>query len=151
MATEIEYKFLVNREKWDQVEKSQPELIVQGFLMKSKELVIRVRIKGEKGFLTIKGANTGISRSEFEYEIPLQDAEELMQQFIGKYISKHRYEVIFAGKKWEVDVFSGKLEGLILAELEVDSADEKISLPDWVTEDVSTNPEYFNAVLIERC
>ena len=148
---EIEYKFLVDRAAWNEVNKPSPELIVQGFLYKSKELTIRVRIKEDKGYLTIKGATTGISRTEFEYEIPLSDAESLIDQFIDKHIRKHRYTIEFSGKSWEIDEFHGKLEGLILAELEVQSEDEKFDKPNWVTEDVSTNPDYYNAVLIDRC
>jgi len=147
---EIEYKFLVNREAWLEVEKPEPTLIVQGYISKSENAVVRVRIKGDKGFLTIKGNTIGITRSEFEYEIPVNEAEAMIELFTEKSIRKHRYEVIVDGKTWEVDEFHGKLEGLILAELEVESEDEVFTQPNWTTEDVSTNPNYFNAVLIDR-
>lgn len=151
MAEEIEYKYLVDKDIWADVKKPPPELIVQGFLYKSKDLTVRVRIKSNKGFLTIKGATKGISRSEFEYEIPLQDAESLIQQFTDKHITKHRYRIDYKGKTWEVDEFHGKLEGLILAELEVNSEHEKFEMPEWAKEDVSRNPNYFNSVLIDKC
>lgn len=148
---EIEYKFLVDKAKWFQVEKPEPDLIVQGFLSNSEDLVIRIRIKGNKGFLTIKGKTTGITRTEYEYEIPLNEAQEMLEGFIDKKIIKKRYTLEYSGKEWEVDVFEGKLSGLILAELEVESESESFEKPDWVTEDVSRNPNYYNAVLIDRC
>lgn len=149
--TEIEYKFLVNTDKWEQVKKPEPVRIVQGFIHREPECVVRVRIKGEKGYLTIKGKSEGIRRTEFEYEIPLDEAEAMLKQFTDRYIDKFRYHIEVGNHTWEVDVFHGKLNGLILAELEVESEEEAFVRPDWVTEDVSTNPEYFNAVLIERC
>ena len=148
---EIEYKYLVNKSAWALVEKSEPELIVQGFLTKSKECVVRIRIKGTKGFLTIKGQTVGITRQEFEYEIPVKDAESMLESLIDKHIRKYRYEIDVAGKTWEIDEFQGPLKGLILAELEVNSVNEKFELPNWVTTDVSTDPNYYNAVLIDKC
>ena len=148
---EIEYKYLVNKSAWALIEKPEPELIVQGFISKSKDCVVRIRIKGSKGFLTIKGQTIGITRQEFEYEIPIEDAESILKLFIDKSIRKHRYEIEVAGKKWEIDVFQGPLEGLILTELEVSSVHETFELPNWVTTDVSTDPNYYNAVLIDRC
>lgn len=149
--TEIEYKYLVDTEKWNAISKPTPTLIVQGFLSKSADLVVRIRIKGAHSFLTIKGKSNGISRSEYEYEIPVSDAEAMLAEFTDKSIRKWRYELNVHGKTWEVDVFEGKLSGLILAELEVASLDESFDLPDWVTTNVSTDPNYYNAVLIERC
>lgn len=151
MAQEVEYKYLVDKAKWETIEKPSPELIVQGFLRRDKDLVIRIRIKGTKGYLTIKGKTTGITRTEFEYEIPLSDAMELLENFTDKQIRKYRYEIEHQGMTWEVDVFEGKLEGLILAELEVESEATIFSKPPWVTDNVSDDPNYYNAVLIERC
>lgn len=148
---EIEYKFLVDHELWSKVDKPQPTLIVQGYISKRVESTVRVRIKGNQGFLTIKGKTVGITRSEFEYEIPVDDAEAMISLFTEKHIRKHRFEVIHAGKRWEVDEFHGPLEGLILAELEVESESEQFVKPNWITDDVSTDPNYFNAVLIDRC
>lgn len=151
MKTEIEYKFLVDPEKWNILKKHDPQLIVQGYIHSTKEVTVRVRIKDKKGYLTIKGKSEGISRSEFEYEIPLRDAEALIENFTPRHIRKNRYEVHHAGNKWEVDVFHDKLEGLIIAELEVESLEDTFDLPEWVTKDVSNDPEYYNAVLIEKC
>jgi len=148
---EIEYKYLVDTNKWNALKKPEGELIVQGFIYNSKECVVRVRIKGNRGFLTIKGETKGITRQEFEYEIPFEDAEKMIDSFTDKHIRKVRYEIIIGKHTWEVDVFEGALQGLILAELEVDSEDEKFELPEWVTEDVSYDSNYYNAVLIEKC
>ncbi len=148
---EIEYKFLVDHEIWSKMDKPDPVLIVQGYISKSVESTVRVRIKGDKGFLTIKGKTNGIRRAEFEYEIPVDDAESMIDLFTDKHIRKHRYEVIVAGKTWEVDEFHGPLEGLILAELEVKSEEEQFEKPIWVKEDVSRDSNYFNAVLIDQC
>ena len=148
---EIEYKFLVNTEEWAKIEKPSPTLIVQGYISKSVNSTVRVRVKGDKGYLTIKGKTEGIRRSEFEYEIPLNEAESMIELFTDKHIRKFRYEINIEGKTWEIDEFHGLLDGLILAELEVKSEDETFTKPTWVTEDVSTDPNYFNAVLIDRC
>ncbi len=148
---EIEYKFLVDHQLWSAIEKPEPTLIVQGYISKSVDSTVRIRIKGKQGFLTIKGKTVGITRSEFEYEIPVENAEAMIALFTDKHIRKYRYEVMHSGKMWEVDEFHGALEGLILAELEVESEDEEFERPNWITEDVSTDPNYFNAVLIDRC
>jgi CYTH domain-containing protein len=151
MAKEIEYKYLVDKSQWAKLEKPAPELIIQGFLTKGENLVVRVRIKGTKGYLTIKGKTVGITRTEYEYEIPLEDAHELIEGFTDKRIRKYRYEIDHDGMTWEVDVFQDKLDGLILAEIEVDDEDTLFSKPAWVTTNVSEDPEYYNAVLIDRC
>lgn len=148
---EIEYKFLVDPIKWSKIKKPKGDLIIQGFIYNSKECVVRIRIKNGKGFLTIKGETIGITRKEFEYEIPLKEAEEIIKNFTKKHIRKVRYEIPYDNHTWEVDVFEGPLNGLILAELEVNSEEEKFELPDWVTQNVSSDPSYYNAVLIEKC
>jgi len=112
---------------------------------------VRVRIKGSKGFLTIKGATIGISRSEFEYEIPLVEAQEMIDLFAEKTIEKLRYEIQIGNHLWEIDEFHGKLEGLLLAEIELESENEVFEKPIWTLKDVSTDINYFNAKLIERC
>jgi CYTH domain-containing protein len=148
---EIERKFLVDKEKWELVSKPKPKRIVQAYLVRLPEKTIRVRIKDEKGFLTIKGPTVGISRSEFEYEIPLNEANELIEQFADKTIEKYRFEITVGNHLWEVDEFHGKLEGLMIAEIELTSEDEAFEKPDWVTEDVSLDQQYFNSNLVERC
>ena len=147
---EIERKFLVKEQLWEAIEKPSPSRIVQAYLVNSAEKTVRIRIKGTKGFLTIKGPTQGISRSEFEYEIPLKDAEELISTFAEKVIEKFRYEISFKNHLWEVDVFTGKLEGLYLAEIELNSEDEHFELPEWVGEEVSTDPNYYNSNLINK-
>jgi CYTH domain-containing protein len=148
---EIERKFLIHRQLWDAVIKPSPKKIVQAYLVSTAEKTIRIRIKGDKGFITIKGPTKGISRSEFEYEIPLIDAEALISQFAEKVINKERYEIYFDEKLWEIDVFHGKLEGLILAEIELESEDETFSVPEWIGKEVSHDVEYYNARLVEKC
>jgi adenylate cyclase len=147
---EIERKFLVKEQLWQGIEKPSPSRIVQAYLVNSAEKNVRIRIKGTKGFLTIKGPTQGISRAEFEYEIPLKDADELISTFAEKVIEKFRYEISFKNHLWEVDVFTGKLEGLYLAEIELNSEDEHFELPDWVGEEVSTDPNYYNSNLINK-
>jgi len=146
---EIEYKFLVDLEKWQAFDKPDPIRITQGYLKRSEAGTVRVRVKGDKGYLTIKGPTVGIFRDEFEYQIPVDEAREILSTLIDKCIDKWRYNILHEGRKWEVDVFLGKLEGLVLAELEVSSESEEFNKPNWIGEDVSTNPNYFNAVLID--
>lgn len=147
---EIERKFLVDRDKWEKVAKPVPKEIIQAYLLRSPEKTVRVRVKGEKGFLTIKGPTEGISREEFEYEIPVMDAKDMIRQFADKVIAKKRYEIPFFDHTWEIDVFEGNLKGLILAEIELKDESEKFECPEWITEEVSTDPAYFNANLIEK-
>ena len=146
---EIEYKFLIDKKKWLELEKPEPQLIVQGFITKTKEKTVRVRIKNNQAFLTIKGPTKGITRTEFEYEIPLEDATALLEEFTDKQIRKNRYEIKIEHHTWEVDVFEGHLTGLIIAELEVESENELFILPDWTSENVSVDSRYYNSVLID--
>jgi adenylate cyclase len=148
---EIERKFTVDKEKWEEIEKPEPTQIVQSYLSSNPECTVRIRIKGKKGFLTIKGKTIGISRSEFEYEIPLEDAQQMIQSFATKTLSKFRYEIQIENHLWEVDVFQGKLDGLIIAEIELKDEKESFTLPEWAIEDVSDNIEYYNSRLIEKC
>ncbi len=151
MGKEIEYKFLVDKAQWDALEKPEPQLIIQSFLQKEVERIVRIRVKGSKGYLTIKGATEGVTRMEFEYEVPVADVQEMIKTFELPHIRKQRYEIKVDQHVWEVDVFEGPLEGLILAEIEVSEEGESFTKPEWVTEDVSRDPSYYNAVLIERC
>ncbi len=148
---EIERKFLVDKVEWEKVEKPNPKKIVQAYILNSPEKTVRARIKGSKGFLTIKGATVGISRNEFEYEIPVEEAEEMIRLFAEKTISKDRYEIKFGNHVWEVDEFHGNLEGLLLAEIELSNENEAFEQPIWATEDVSTDVNYYNSKLIEKC
>lgn len=147
---EIERKFLVNDELLDVVKYLQSKKIRQGYISDVDGKTVRVRTKGEKGFLTIKGKSSGISRDEFEYEIPFEDANQLLQNFCPKVLEKERFDLIIGEKKWEIDIFHGKLEGLIIAELELASEDEAFELPGWIQEEVSDDVQYYNSRLIEK-
>jgi adenylate cyclase len=147
---EIERKFLVNTDLWNQVEKGTGKHIRQGYFVSNEQFSVRVRTKGEKAFLTVKGTREGISRDEFEYEISYSDALFMLEQYTQPYLEKIRYEIKVGEKIWEVDEFHGKLSPLILAEIELESEDEQIQLPSWITEEVSTNTDYFNSNIIKR-
>jgi len=121
--------------------------ILQGYLHVGEHLSIRVRIKGEKAFLTIKGKAEGPVRSEFEYPIPLEDARQLMEKCEGHLIEKTRYLLPYQGQTWEVDVFAGANEGLVLAELELEQIDQEVKLPEWIAEEVTEDTRYYNPYL----
>jgi adenylate cyclase len=148
---EIERKFLVIPEEWEQVKKSVPVKITQAYIHTSESVTVRVRISGKKAFLTLKGKTTGISRSEFEYPIPLVEAEEMIRKFCDKIIQKNRFRFKIDQHVWEVDVFEGRLEGLIIAEIELNDEGEHFSKPNWIGKEVSHDPNYYNAVLIKQC
>lgn len=148
---EIERKFLVDAEEWEKFPKPEPVLIKQGYLTNTEDITIRLRVKGNKGFLTVKGATKGISREEFEYEIPASDVEEMVAVFQTQLLSKWRYTLPFKDHLWEVDVFEGKLSGLILAEIELKAENERFEWPPFVGKEVSESPDYFNSNLIKKC
>ena len=145
---EIERKFLINESLWAKLNKPAPKRIQQAYLSDDKNCIVRVRTKGSKGFLTIKGKSVGISRSEYEYEIPLDEAEKMIAKFCPKVLSKDRYEIHVGKHLWEVDVFHGKLAPLIIAEIELSREDESFEMPEWVEKEVSDDLEYFNSRLI---
>ena len=145
MATEIERKFLLRDSGF--LHKLSGERICQGYLSDAVDATVRVRLIGNQGFLTIKGRNQGISRSEFEYPIPAADAEQLLAMCSAGRIDKTRYRVPHAGHLWEVDVFSGANQGLVLAEIELASEHETFARPEWLGEEVSHDPRYFNSQL----
>jgi adenylate cyclase len=147
MAIEIERKFLVSGDDW---RTDQGVLIRQGYLNRDKERTVRVRIAGAGAFLTVKGINLGATRSEFEYEIPPGDAEQLLQICDGPIIDKTRHLVVYAGMTWEIDVFHGANEGLVLAEIELDSALQTFTKPAWLGPEVTTDFRYFNSNLAVR-
>ncbi|HTF04922.1 MAG TPA: CYTH domain-containing protein [Bacteroidia bacterium] len=150
MGVEIERKFLVDKEKWTAVEKSAPNRMRQGYLLTDPHKTIRVRVAETGGYLTIKGLSTGATRAEFEYEIPKQEAEELLNLFSVSKLDKIRYEIVFNGKVWEVDEFLGENEGLIVAEIELVSESEEFQLPAWVTREVTDEEKYYNSSLSAR-
>lgn len=145
MGVEIERKFLVKSDAW-RAAADAGRRCIQGYLISQGKKVLRVRHIGERAFLTIKGPKQGISRVEFEYEIPVSDAEELLAM-CDRRIEKTRYLVSFAGMIWEVDCFSGANEGLTLAEIELETEDQRFERPSWLGEEVSADPRYHNARL----
>ena len=149
MATEIERKFLVDAEKISAVKFPDGETIVQGYLSTEPNKTVRVRLKNNRGCLTIKSATVGISRQEFEYEIPAADAEELLKLCGTNVLKKIRRKIFHGGHLWEVDFFGGRHAGLILAEVELNSPDEIVDLPPWVAREVSDDPRYFNSQLVK--
>ena len=149
MATEIERKFLIKPNAWKP--QTAGTKIRQGYLSVIKERVVRVRTKGAKAFLTIKGVTKGISRMEFEYEISVEDADWLLTNLCEKpLIEKTRYNETYNGHTWEVDVFFGENDGLVVAEVELADEDEALQLPSWVGEEVSSDPRYFNSNLMKN-
>lgn len=147
MGLEIERKFLVNHAKWAATEKPKREFYRQGYMLTDPNKTIRVRATDTKGFLTIKGKTEGATRAEFEYEIPKEEAIQLLNMFAVSDLTKYRYKVLFAEKLWEVDVFLGENEGLIVAEIELVSEDETFDLPDWVGGEITGEKKYYNSNL----
>jgi len=147
MGREVERKFLVDDVKWNLLVKPAGKQLRQGYILTDPEKTIRVRQAENKGYLTIKGKNIGATRLEYEYEIPVEEAKELLAQFAVSELSKIRYEISFAGKTWEVDEFSGDNAGLIVAEIELDDENEAFEIPDWVTKEVTTEEKYYNSNL----
>lgn len=149
MAKEIERKFLVKTADW--VPQGAGKYYKQGYLNSQKERVVRVRIAGDKGQLTIKGITTGVTRAEFEYAIPTEEAGLMLDNLCEKpLIEKHRHKEVHGGKTWEIDVFHGDNEGLVVAELELKSEDEAFDRPAWLGEEVSSDPRYFNSNLLKN-
>ena len=147
---EIERKFLVDHSAWIKQVKPSCIHITQAYLQNSKEQTTRLRLRDAKAYLTIKGPTLGLTRNEYEYEIPFQEAEQMILDFKLKVLKKKRYLIDFSNKTWEVDVFHGNLKGLILAEIELESEQEAFEKPAWIGKEVSYDPNYFNANLINR-
>ncbi len=150
MFQEIERKFLVKGDfKADAVQSVE---ITQGYLCKDNGLTVRVRIKGDKGFLTIKGRRTGISRFEWEKEISENEAFALLEQVDSRRIAKTRHLVKNTDGKhvWEVDEFHGDNEGLVVAEIELRDENEPFDKPDWIGEEVTDDPRYYNSQLVKN-
>ena len=147
---EIERKFLVKGDFSPFVTKT--EKIIQAYIVSEKERTVRVRVKGEKAFLTIKGAanSNGFSRLEFEYPIPIDDAQHILNLAIPGIIEKDRNYIPFGNHIYEVDVFHGNHEGLIIAELELQSENESFEKPDWLGDEVTGNEQYYNAYLANK-
>lgn len=147
MVIEIERKFLVTGDAWKRA--AVGVLYRQGYLSTDKARTVRVRIAGERAFITIKGMAIGIARPEFEYEIPPDDAAAMLDGLCLKpLIEKRRYTLERKGMRWEVDEFLGENLGLVVAEVELDSADQAIELPEWIGLEVTDDARYFNSSLI---
>jgi len=150
MGIEIERKFTLKNSNWrQQVQRS--ERYVQGYLAGNARSSVRVRIAGNKANLNIKSATLGVFRHEYEYEIPLADAEEMLTTLCETpIIDKVRHFIEFENKTWEIDEFNGENKGLIIAEVELNKENEVITLPDWVDEEVSHDPKYYNVSLVKN-
>jgi CYTH domain-containing protein len=149
MATEIERKYRVVGTEWRQP--SAASEYRQGYLSTVKERTVRVRVIGDRGFVTVKGITVGATRTEFEYEIPVADADVMLSELCEQpIIEKMRYLVDWQGMTWEVDEFRGVNAGLVVAEVELDDPDQAIPLPPWIGEEVTDDPRYFNSNLIAR-
>lgn len=147
MAKEIERKFLVKGDAWRSL--AEGVSYRQGYLNSQKERTVRIRTVGEKAYLTAKGPTRGVTRTEFEYEIPYEDCLAMLEELAEKpIIEKKRYRIPAGSYVWEVDEFFGVNEGLILAEIELPSEDAVFEKPDWIGEEVSGDPRYFNSSLV---
>jgi len=147
MATEIEHKFLVHDESWrDQVERSDP--IAQAYLASESRVTVRARISGERAWLTLKGASTGLAQLEFEYPIPVADAREIIASLSDSaVIDKTRHTLRHGSHEWVVDEFHGDNAGLIVAEIELESENEAFEIPSWAGTRVTFDRRYRNKFL----
>ena len=148
MGREIERKFLVVSDTWR--ESADAVRMVQGYLSPGPPMSVRVRIEGNEASLNIKESLLEIGRAEFEYPIPVPDAEAMLERCVGQIVSKTRHRVRHGGHVWEVDVFEGDNAGLVVAEVELTSETDVVILPPWVGREVSTDPRYRNTYLAEH-
>jgi len=149
MPKEIERKFLINLDQLELL--PQGIKIKQGYFPMSAgvKFSVRIRIKKDAAFLTVKSENTGATRSEYEYPIPIDEALEMLENHCQKpYIEKTRYELTNGGHIWEIDIFHGENEGLVMAEIELSSEAEEFDVPEWVTDEVTDDPKYYNSNLL---
>jgi len=148
MSKEIERKFLVQSEDW---RGAAGTMYRQGYLSTVKERTVRVRVAGDKGYLTIKGVSKGATRTEYEYEIPIHDAQAMLDHLCERpLIEKWRHKIDYDGMAWEVDVFLGDNEGLVLAEVELQSEDQPVVYPPWIGREVTDDARYFNVNLVRH-
>jgi len=143
MAQEIERKFLIKHNTWPKLDGGKRYR--QGYLSTVKERTVRVRTVNGQGFITVKGITIGAARSEYEYEIPYADANEMMERLCPRpLIEKRRYRIPYRGLIWEVDEFEGENRGLVVAEVELKSQEQVLSIPEWVGQEVTQDARYFN-------
>ena len=149
MSKEIERKFLVIGDSWRSL--AQGTHYRQGYLNSAKERTVRIRTINDKAFMTIKGPTVGITRMEFEYEIPHNECVEMLNNLAEQpIVEKIRYKIALDGLVWEIDEFLGVNKGLIVAEVELQSEDQKFEKPEWIGEEVSGDPRYFNSNLVKN-
>ena len=150
MAIEIERKFLLKNDSWREYVQSS-QLIRQGYLAPLDTSSVRVRIEGDKANINVKSATIGITRLEYEYEIPMPDAVEMLDQLCRKpQVHKTRHLVQAGDHTWEIDEFYGENEGLLVAEIELDNENDKFGRPEWLAEEVSNDARYYNVNLVNK-
>lgn len=150
MAVERERKFLVNRSIWETIDKGQSSLVRQAYLATDANNTVRVRVMDNTGWLCVKGNREGISRLEFEYTIPVEDAEQMIAQLAKSEITKLRYKVRNDELTWEIDEFLGDNAGLIIAEIELDSENQPYDKPAWLGNEVTFDDKYSNSSLATK-
>lgn len=149
MAKEIERKFLIDLKKIDKLENGYN--IKQGYIKTEDKTVVRIRINDKEAFLTIKGANIGATRLEYEYPIPISDAKDILRNLCKKpIIDKTRYEIKYDNHIWEIDIFHQENDGLAIAEVELTNENEAIELPNWIIKEVTNEYKYCNSNLLEN-
>ena len=146
MGSEIERKFRVDVTRW--VPDGPGTRFQQGYLSSHPDRVVRVRLEGTHGKLTIKGKTLGVTRAEYEYDIPAGDAVELLALCERPLVEKTRHREVYEGQVWEIDVFHGLNEGLVIAEVELAAEEQAVLVPAWAVEEVSDDPRYYNSNLI---
>ena len=149
MGKEIERKFIVEGNEYKELSKAV--LYRQGYLCSDMKRTVRVRVCGNKGYITVKGKSRGSTRPEYEYEIPADDANEMLENLCEKpIIEKFRYKYSFEGFIWEIDEFLGENQGLVIAEIELPDENTKFSKPVWIGKEVTGMPEYYNSSLVQN-
>ncbi|BDI19057.1 CYTH domain-containing protein [Nostoc cf. commune SO-36] len=149
MAKEIERKYLVLGDSWRGL--AEGNVYRQGYIATQDKVAVRIRVVGEKSYLTIKGPSIKYSRLEFEYPIPVEDAQEMLETLCERpFIEKVRYKIEWRGLIWEIDEFDGVNKGLILAEVELSDENQQIELPTWIGQEVSDDARYFNSNLVKH-
>ncbi len=149
MGKEIERKFLVKNDDW--IKKGVPVLYIQGYLSINRDAIVRIRTIDDKGFLTIKSSVVGISRYEFEYEIPFDEASFMLETLCKKpLLKKERTKILYNNFLWEVDRFLEENKGLVIAEVELEKEEQNPELPSWIGEEVTGDPKYYNSNLINN-
>jgi adenylate cyclase len=150
MPLEIEHKYIVNKSEWLKLKPENSLAIKQAYLSTDPEKTIRLRTLGNSAFITIKGKTTNAVRKEYEYEIPISEANEMIELFGENVIEKTRHYIHYQDHLWEVDEFFGLNDGLMIAEIELTAEDEIYAVPIWVAQNVTEDAKYYNSYLIKR-